>query len=70
MDSETERLRNICPRFRALVIGRPNAGKTTILRCIAQAADGRVSAVSTLTPTELNSSRLTLLRVYESPCLD
>jgi len=46
MDSETRRLRNQCPRFRALVIGRPNAGKTTILRCIAQAADGRVDPSS------------------------
>ena len=30
------------PRFRALVVGRANAGKTTLLRCIAQSADGRV----------------------------
>src|SRR6266567_5153029 len=36
-------IRDKIGRFRALVIGRPNAGKTTILRCIAQSADGRVS---------------------------
>ncbi len=32
-------------RFRALVVGRANAGKTTLLRCIAQSADGRVCTV-------------------------
>jgi stage III sporulation protein SpoIIIAA len=37
------RLMQKCVKFRALIIGRPNAGKTTILRRIAQAADGRVS---------------------------
>jgi stage III sporulation protein SpoIIIAA len=40
------RLEQKCVRFRALIIGRPNAGKTTILRRIAQAADGRVSLLS------------------------
>jgi len=35
-------------KFRALVIGRPNAGKTTILRCIARSADGRVSVFFSL----------------------
>jgi ABC-type polar amino acid transport system ATPase subunit len=34
-------------RFRALIIGRPNAGKTTILRCIARSANGKVSAFTT-----------------------
>jgi GTPase Era involved in 16S rRNA processing len=33
-------------QFRALVIGRPNAGKTTILRCIARSTDGRVDPSS------------------------
>jgi hypothetical protein len=41
-----EDLKLMCVRFRALIIGRPNAGKTTILRRIAQAADGRVSLLS------------------------
>src|SRR6267378_4469988 len=47
-------------RFRALVIGRANAGKTTILRCIAQSADGRVSvSFSVMSVMFLNCFRLT-----------
>jgi stage III sporulation protein SpoIIIAA len=41
-----DKLKKECGRFRALIIGRPNAGKTTILRRIAQAADGRVGLLS------------------------
>ena len=44
--SNYNKLKEKCVRFRALIIGRPNAGKTTILRRIAQAADGRVSLLS------------------------
>jgi len=44
--SDYDKLKKKCVRFRALIIGRPNAGKTTILRRIAQAADGRVSLLS------------------------
>jgi hypothetical protein len=41
-----DELKRMCGRFRVLVIGRSNAGKTTILRRIAQATDGRVSLLS------------------------
>jgi stage III sporulation protein SpoIIIAA len=44
--SDYDKLKNKCVRFRALIIGRPNAGKTTILRRIAQTADRRVSFLS------------------------
>ena len=30
-------IRNICPRFRILIIGKANAGKTTILRKVCNA---------------------------------
>jgi stage III sporulation protein SpoIIIAA len=43
--NDHDRLKKKCVQFRALIIGRPNAGKTTILRRIAQAADGRVSLI-------------------------
>jgi stage III sporulation protein SpoIIIAA len=44
--SDYDKLKKKCVRFRALIIGRPNAGKTTILRRIAQTADRRVSLLS------------------------
>ena len=47
-EDDYDKLKEKCVRFRALIIGRPNAGKTTILRRIAQAADGRVSLLSIL----------------------
>ena len=31
MDTSPEQLRKLCPKFRILIIGRRNAGKTTIL---------------------------------------
>jgi len=31
MDVAPEKLREICPRFRVLIMGRRNAGKTTLL---------------------------------------
>ena len=31
MDVSPEEIRNLCPRFRVLIVGRRNAGKTTIL---------------------------------------
>jgi GTPase SAR1 family protein len=31
MDLSSEDLNHVCPRFRVLIIGRRNAGKTTIL---------------------------------------
>jgi ribosome biogenesis GTPase A len=45
-NNEYDTLKWQCVQFRALIIGRPNAGKTTILRRIAQAADGRVGLLS------------------------
>ncbi|TDL16959.1 hypothetical protein BD410DRAFT_586477 [Rickenella mellea] len=36
---ETSRLREKCIRFRALIIGRANAGKTTILKAICDSTD-------------------------------
>jgi len=43
---DSQEIRKKPGRFRALIIGRPNAGKTTILRCIARSADGRVDPSS------------------------
>jgi len=43
---DSEEIRQKISRFRALIIGRPNAGKTTILRCIARSADRRVDPSS------------------------
>ncbi|KIM44167.1 hypothetical protein M413DRAFT_67850 [Hebeloma cylindrosporum] len=50
MNSEVQQTPEKVGRFRALIIGRPNAGKTTILRRIAQSADGGVSVCFTSTP--------------------
>ena len=46
--NDYDKLKQHCVQFRALIIGRPNAGKTTILRRIAQAVDGRVGLLSIL----------------------
>ena len=39
MDVSPEEIRKKCPQFRVLVMGRRNAGKTTILRRMAGAED-------------------------------
>ena len=40
MDPSPEDLRKLCPRFRVLIIGRRNAGKTTILEKMTGSEEG------------------------------
>jgi len=44
MDDELPalRLRSACNRFRILIIGRPNAGKTTILQKLCNTTDAPI----------------------------
>jgi len=40
MDVAPERLRELCPRFRVLIMGRRNAGKTTLLEKMTASEEG------------------------------
>jgi hypothetical protein len=40
MDASPEELRRLCDRFRVLIIGRRNAGKTTILEKMTGSEEG------------------------------
>jgi len=40
MDVAPEKLRELCPRFRVLIMGRRNAGKTTLLEKMTASEEG------------------------------
>ena len=40
MDVSSEEIRQVCDRFRVLIIGRRNAGKTTILENMTGSEEG------------------------------
>jgi GTPase SAR1 family protein len=74
-----EEIRALCPQFRILIIGKANAGKTTILRKVCNAKpdakpivyDAEGKEVEQEIPTKVRLGNLTVFaRTYQRPAVD